>query len=150
MTKILFTQTFTNESLPKIADEILQHVEDEQVITFWGAMGAGKTTTIAALCKALGVTDRVTSPTFALINEYEAPGHTIYHMDWYRLNTSAEATAAGIEDTLLLCHDNKTVYCFIEWPERAPEILPERYLKVELEHIAETERKITILLVYQH
>jgi tRNA threonylcarbamoyladenosine biosynthesis protein TsaE len=95
-------------------------------------MGAGKTTFIHALCDYLGVEDAVSSPTFALINEYhflqDERDKTIYHMDWYRLRDTAEAIAAGLADAL----NQKNAYCFVEWPEKALDLLPRPYLWLEI------------------
>lgn len=106
-------------------------------------MGAGKTTFIHALCDYLGVQDAVSSPTFALVNEYHfmqnGLDRTIYHMDWYRLRDAAEATGAGMEDAL----HQKDAYCFVEWPEKAPELLPHPYVRIDIEVISETERRLT-------
>jgi tRNA threonylcarbamoyladenosine biosynthesis protein TsaE len=107
-------------------------------------MGAGKTTFIHHLCDYLGVEDAVSSPTFALINEYHflnnGQDKTIYHMDWYRINSEEEAINAGIEDALL----NKDAYCFVEWPEKAIHLLPQPYLWIEIEVLDETKRKMTV------
>lgn len=106
-------------------------------------MGAGKTTLIHALCDMLGVKDAVSSPTFALINEYrfagEAGEQIIYHMDWYRLAHAEEAVDAGMEDAL---KDSRAI-CFIEWPEKAPELVPGHYVEVSLEWLDENERRLS-------
>lgn len=91
----------------------------------------------------LGVTDAVTSPTFALINEYRFPApdqeQTIYHMDWYRLRDADEAVDAGMEDVL----SNTGSYCFIEWPEKAPELLRDPHVAVQLGVLSENERTLS-------
>src|SRR5699024_10805645 len=98
-----------------------------------GQLGAGKTTFIAALCHALGAIDQLSSPTFSIINEYRLRGseeHYLYHLDLYRINDEDEAIQAGIEDCLL-----SSSVCFVEWPEKIPNLLPEGtvhiYLTVE-------------------
>jgi len=99
------------------AHQLWQWAHPVRIFTFSGALGAGKTTFIHALCDHLGVEDAVSSPTFALINEYrfvlDGKEQTIYHMDWYRLRDAGEAIDAGMEDTL----EDKDAYCFVEWPE---------------------------------
>jgi tRNA threonylcarbamoyladenosine biosynthesis protein TsaE len=104
-------------------------------------MSAGKTTVIHALCNYLGVTDAVSSPTFALINEYhfeqEGRDRTIYHMDWYRLRDTAEAIGAGLEDAL----SPNDAYCFVEWPEKALELLPTPYLWIDIKLGAQPEER---------
>jgi len=105
-------------------------------------MGAGKTTFIHALCDYLSVTDAVSSPTFALINEYHfdqsGRDKVIYHMDWYRLRDTEEAINAGMEDALL----QKDAYCLIEWPEKATELLPSNCLWIEIEVVDAEERML--------
>lgn len=115
-----------------------------RVLAFSGEMGAGKTTFIHHLCDYLEVEDAVSSPTFALINEYhfQENGHdrTIFHMDWYRINSEEEAINAGLEDALW----NKDAYCFVEWPEKALSLFPKPYLWIELEVVDEETRKMTV------
>ena len=120
----------------------LKEIKDKKVIAFYGEMGAGKTTFIHALCDELGVADTVGSPTFSIINEYTTgAGLTIYHMDLYRLKDTAEAIAAGVEDCLY-----SGEYCFVEWPEKAPELLPENTVRCYLKSTGNNERKLQIKL----
>jgi tRNA threonylcarbamoyladenosine biosynthesis protein TsaE len=112
-------------------------------------MGAGKTTFIHELCDLLGVEDTVSSPTFAIINEYHflhgGIDKIIYHMDWYRIRNTAEAITAGVEDAL----SQKNAYCFIEWPEKARELLPKPHLWIDItpdEDSAE-ERNLSVTLI---
>lgn len=116
------------------------------VLAFSGEMGAGKTTFIHELCQMLGVKDAVSSPTFALINEYHFNDNdtdrTIYHMDWYRLRDAEEAISTGMEDCLL----QKNNYSFVEWPEKAPEILPYPHLWITIETISPEERRMEVWL----
>ncbi len=103
-------------------------------------MGAGKTTFIHSLCTALQVTEAVSSPTFAIINEYYSPvAGIIYHMDWYRLKDEEEALQAGVEDCLYSGN-----YCFIEWPEKAEGILPADALQIHIEAIDEQTRRLMV------
>ncbi len=107
-------------------------------------MGAGKTTFIHALCDYLNVKDIVSSPTFALINEYHfeeeaAQNRLIYHIDLYRIHSIEEALQAGIEDALM----NKNAYCFVEWPTKAIELLPTPHLAITLEASEDTQRSLT-------
>jgi tRNA threonylcarbamoyladenosine biosynthesis protein TsaE len=128
--------------LPQFADRFWKSVGPQRVFAFYGPMGAGKTTTIAALCAARGVREAVSSPTFSIINEYvyEEGGrpHSLYHMDLYRLRDSTEALAAGVEDCL-----ESGAICFVEWPEKAPELL-EGALRVNLEVVDEQTRRLTM------
>lgn len=117
-----------------------------RLITFSGQMGAGKTTFIAALCRALGVDDTVSSPTFALINEYGFHGRdgeeTIYHIDLYRLRNEEEAVQAGMEDCFGQAMEGRA-YCMVEWPERAGSLLDVARLEVSIEITGETTRALT-------
>jgi tRNA threonylcarbamoyladenosine biosynthesis protein TsaE len=110
------------------------------VVAFHGPMGAGKTTLISALCKARGITT-ASSPTFSIINEYQAQdGSSLFHLDLYRLNNTAEAIGAGVEDVLF---SGDT--CFIEWPEKAPELLPASTIHCTIELVNDQQRKLKIL-----
>ena len=112
-----------------------------KVWAFHGNMGNGKTTFIHALCETLQVKDSISSPTFAIINEYSSPvAGIIYHMDWYRIKDEEEAIQAGIEDCLLSGH-----YCFIEWPDKAEGILPEDTLHIKIELLDAETREIKLL-----
>ncbi len=118
----------TLEDLPSVAKAILGEYPDERVFAFYGEMGAGKTTLIKALCISLGVDQDVTSPTFAIINEYDAAGiDLVYHFDFYRIKKPVEALDIGFEE--YLCSDN---YCFIEWPEKIEELLPDSYVYISV------------------
>lgn len=102
---------------------------NDKVFAFYGSMGAGKTTFIKAICKELGVTETVASPTFAIVNEYrDAVGESIYHFDFYRINKLEEVFDFGYEDYF---YSGKL--CFIEWPELVEAILPENSVKVSIQ-----------------
>lgn len=115
-------QHFRAESLRDlevIAAAVLPKLRSS-VVLFYGAMGAGKTTFIAALCRALGVEESVSSPSFALINEYHSPEQgPIYHCDWYRLESPEEALEIGLEEYLY-----SGAWCLMEWPEKIANFLP--------------------------
>lgn len=114
-------RVFQIQDLDEVVAQLWEAGKNRQVWAFFAPMGAGKTTLIACLCKKLHIEDAVSSPTFSIINEYELPnGERVCHMDWYRLSGAAEAIQAGVEERLL-----STDRCWIEWPERAPELLPE-------------------------
>lgn len=121
-----------------------------RVITFSGEMGAGKTTFISSLCELLQVEDAVSSPTFALINEYafvqNGKAETIYHLDWYRLKDTAEAVNAGMEDCIEQAVAGRA-YCFVEWPGKAPELLRPPYIAVSIETTDIEERKMQVMLI---
>ncbi len=123
-------------TLPAAAKQLLEKFPSSRVFAFHGNLGAGKTTFIKALCAQLGVKDVMSSPSFSIINEYETEdGNLVYHFDLYRLKSAEEAFDTGMED-YLYC-DN---YCFIEWPERAEEILPPETVHVFLEETGEGRR----------
>lgn len=131
---------FTQDAIAKAADELWQNGKNFSVWAFHASMGAGKTTLISALCtKILEVKEAVSSPTFAIINEYKSQvAGTIYHMDWYRLKDEEEAVAAGVEESLL----NGNL-CLIEWPEIAPRLLPDDTLHIYISVADETTRRLT-------
>ncbi len=128
----LMDKTYDLAALPEIAALLAEQVSHFEVVTFEGDLGAGKTTLIKALCQVLGVTEMVSSPTFALVNEYEASQlgnrKKIYHIDLYRLKGEDEAIAAGIED-----HFFSGDLCLVEWPARAAGIIPDNALHVMLD-----------------
>ena len=134
---MLLTITSTNQ-LPEAASEILSFASNNRVFLFYGDMGAGKTTLIKSLCSQLGSDDNVTSPTFAIVNEYTGP-NTIYHFDFYRLKNQAEAMDIGFEEYLYSGN-----YCFIEWPEKIPDLLPLHYVTVSIQVLDSGFRRLTI------
>ncbi len=115
----------------------------EKVILFKGEMGAGKTTFIKALCRALGIYDVTSSPTFSLVNEYLSDtGQTVYHFDVYRLKNETEALDMGIEEYLYSGN-----YCFIEWPEKIPGLIPENHAVANLSVLPDGRRKLVLSTV---
>jgi tRNA threonylcarbamoyladenosine biosynthesis protein TsaE len=123
---------FTLDEIDTVAAELWQLGKNRKVWTFDGDMGAGKTTLIAAICRHLGVNDAVSSPTFALVNEYhfeqDGVDTILYHSDWYRLSGTEEAIESGLEDLFA----DKTAYCFVEWPDKATAILPKDCLVIHI------------------
>lgn len=114
---------------PDIARLILATYPEARVLAFHGDLGAGKTTLIKAFCQVLGVEDRTSSPSFALVNEYHtASGDPVYHFDLYRLKDAGELDAIGFAEYVDSGHP-----CFIEWPELAEELLPPGTLHVRME-----------------
>lgn len=124
--------------LPTAASELLHYCLNKRIFAFLGEMGTGKTALIGEVCKLLGVTDPVSSPTYALINEYESSSK-IFHIDLYRLTTLEEALDIGIEEYLAQNH-----YCFIEWPQLIQPLLPPETVYVRMEAISENARLVTI------
>ena len=118
------------ETLPEAARQFMSHMGDYTVYAFYGAMGAGKTTFINALCKELGVeSDATGSPSFAIINEYrsDTTAELIYHFDCYRLEKEEEAEDIGAED-----YFDSGALCLIEWPERIEGLLPDDTVRVDI------------------
>ena len=117
------------ERLPEVARNLLDAFSEERFFAFFGKMGVGKTTLIKELCAVLGVKDNVCSPTFAIVNEYsDRDDEPVYHFDFYRLKSVAEAYDIGYEEYFY-----SGCYCFTEWTEKVEELLPEHYVRVEIE-----------------
>ena len=125
------------EHIRETARQFIEHMGDHKVFAFYGKMGAGKTTFIKAVCEELGVEDVITSPTFAIINEYEAGEGTIYHFDFYRIKKLEEVYDMGYEDYFY-----SGALCLIEWPELIEEVLPEDAVKVEIKEKEDGSRAI--------
>ena len=121
------------------ANRCIQFIDGKKVIAFHGAMGTGKTTLIHAICDQKQVTSAVSSPTFALINEYNSPAGSIFHIDLYRLNDEEEAVRAGVEDCL---YSGKM--CFVEWPEKIPSLIPPKHASIDLQVENNSKRTIVI------
>jgi len=121
--------------LPQVAKQLLNFASNEKVYIFEGDMGAGKTTFIKAFCKVLGVEDVVSSPTYSIVNEYESPGRSVFHFDFYRIKDIQEAYDLGYEEYFY-----GGGICLIEWPERVAELLPAHFLKVEIAIVDENRR----------
>ena len=116
------------DSISAAAQEFIAQMGENKIFAFYGGMGAGKTTFVKALCEAMGVTDTVNSPTFAIVNEYDTPtGRPIYHFDFYRIKRLTEVYDMGYEDYFY-----GRGLCFIEWPELIEDLLPEGTVKVTI------------------
>lgn len=130
------------DELPQAATRFVETMGDATVYAFYGEMGAGKTTFINALCRRLGVEDDMTnSPSFAIINEYrsDTTAELIYHFDLYRLENIDEALEIGVED-----YFDSGALCFLEWPERIADILPDDTVRVDIRVNDDLSRDIII------
>ena len=131
--------TFSLDQLEEVAQKIIAN-NPKKVILFHGAMGVGKTTLIKQLCKTLGVTGATSSPTFSLVNEYEAnDNQLVYHFDFYRLNDEVEALDMGIDDYLYSGN-----WCFIEWAEKIPNLIPKTHSVISILLLADGKRLLTL------
>ena len=131
----------TLEEIEAAARQFVEEMGDNTVFAFYGKMGAGKTTFIKEVCTLLGVTDNITSPTFAIVNEYRSDiaGELIYHFDFYRIKKLEEVYDLGYEDYFY-----SGALCFIEWPELIEELLPGNTVKVTIEEEADGARVLTL------
>ena len=123
--------------LNEAARTFIENMGDHTVFAFYGHMGAGKTTFIKAICEALGVDDVITSPTFAIVNEYTAQGRPVYHFDFYRIKKLEEVYDMGFEDYFY-----SGELCLIEWPELIEEVLPSDAVKVSIQEKEDGSRAI--------
>jgi tRNA threonylcarbamoyladenosine biosynthesis protein TsaE len=126
--------------LLSVAGKILEYSDEKRIIAFYGSLGAGKTTLIKVLCKLLGTTDMVDSPSFTIVNEYlSSAGNPLYHIDLYRIIKPEEVYDLGIEEYL-----SSGEYCFIEWPDIIEEMLPQDSVKVRITAEKDEERTFDI------
>lgn len=126
--------------LKKVADAIIGRMQQVKVWLLEGDLGAGKTTLIKVIGEALGVRDMMSSPSFAIVNEYEAERFDrIFHFDFYRIKSEAEAFDIGVEDYFFSGYP-----CFIEWPEKIPSLIPPVYATIKIDIENESQRTIAI------
>lgn len=123
-----------------VAEQVIDALDGRSVVALFGPMGAGKTTLVSAIMEHLGSADTVTSPTFALVNQYyTADNQPIYHFDFYRINSLAEAFDMGYEEYFY-----SGDLCLVEWPEKIEGLLPDDVMVVRIEPLDETSRRFTI------
>jgi tRNA threonylcarbamoyladenosine biosynthesis protein TsaE len=126
--------------LNHFAQTFWQECGNAKVFAFHGEMGAGKTTLIVALCRALGVQDAASSPTFSIINEYaDGNGQPVFHIDLYRLNDPEEVAQTGVEDTIM-----SGAVCMVEWPEKAPHLFDGTAVHVHIAALENGKRTVEI------
>jgi tRNA threonylcarbamoyladenosine biosynthesis protein TsaE len=131
--------TFSLDQLEEVAAQIIAN-NPKKVILFNGEMGVGKTTLIKQLCKSLGITEATSSPTFSLVNEYQTiDNQIVYHFDFYRLNHETEALDMGVDDYL---YSNN--WCFIEWAEKIPNLIPDAHSVINITLLADGKRFLVL------
>ncbi|MGA1977555.1 MAG: tRNA (adenosine(37)-N6)-threonylcarbamoyltransferase complex ATPase subunit type 1 TsaE [Bacteroidales bacterium] len=129
------------KELPSAARKLIDHTKGRRIYAFYGAVGAGKTTIIKAICKLLGASDIVSSPTFTIVNEYRtAKGESLYHIDFYRIKKHDEVFDFGIEEYL-----SGQSFCFLEWPELIEDILPAETVRVTISVGENEERSLDVV-----
>jgi len=136
--------TYHLKDIDAIAASVLDHFESKTIL-FNGAMGAGKTTFINALLKAMQSNDVATSPTFSIVNEYSVPNDKIYHFDFYRIESVEEAYNFGIED-----YFNSNNWLFLEWPERIEELLPNDSQTITIKDLKDNKRSLKLTINTNH
>lgn len=136
----MITFQYQLEQIDSAARQIIAAAGEEKIWVFQGQMGAGKTTLIKTLAGEMGVRDQVSSPTFGIVNEYEAAGRSrIFHFDFYRLDDPTEALDIGIEEYFY-----GGEYCWIEWAEKIAQFLPDEFLLIRIHSDSANTRTITI------
>jgi tRNA threonylcarbamoyladenosine biosynthesis protein TsaE len=130
----------TLADLPLVATALLKAESHTKVWLFVGDMGAGKTTLIKEICRHIGVTEAMSSPTFSIINEYQTrDGEKVFHFDFYRIKREEEAIDIGTEDYFY-----SGQFCFVEWPERVANLIPEQYTVIKMESVDSQTRIISM------
>lgn len=136
--------TYHIKDIDAIAASVLEHIVSKTIL-FNGAMGAGKTTFINALLKAMQSDDVATSPTFSIVNEYKIPNDKVYHFDFYRVESIEEAYNFGIEDYLNTKH-----WLFMEWPERIEDLLPKDAQTITITDLSDNKRSLKLTINTKH
>lgn len=127
------------DELDTVAEAVINSLDGRTVVAFDAPMGAGKTTLISRIAALLGAEGSVTSPTFAIVNQYEGTKHTIYHFDMYRIERVEEALDFGSEEYL-----SSGDLCLVEWPEKIEPLLPDDTMVVRIEILSDTARRFEI------
>ncbi|MHC5202322.1 tRNA (adenosine(37)-N6)-threonylcarbamoyltransferase complex ATPase subunit type 1 TsaE [Myroides sp. LJL119] len=132
---------FSLDQIQQVAQEVLKNAE-HKIILFQAPMGSGKTTLIKQLAKELNIIDLTSSPTFSIVNQYQSKDNknTVYHFDLYRIEDEEQAYDMGMEEYL-----DSGDYCFIEWPENTPNIIPLEHTLVQIEILPDSKRKLNLI-----
>ena len=136
--------TYHLKDIDAIATSVLEHL-DTKAVLFNGSMGAGKTTFINALLKAMHSSDVATSPTFSIVNEYSLPDDKVYHFDFYRIESIEEAYNFGIED-----YFNSNHWLLMDWPERVEALLPEDSQTITITNLEDNKRSLKLTIKTKH
>lgn len=134
-----FNIEYTLEDLKEVAKKCVAHAQYKSIL-FYGEMGVGKTTLIKEIVRLMGSKDEVSSPTFSIVNQYEAEKSSIYHFDFYRINHEEEVYDIGFEDYF----QNPADWQLMEWPELIPNLLPEQYTKIEISLTSAEKRRLQL------
>ncbi|WP_298540419.1 tRNA (adenosine(37)-N6)-threonylcarbamoyltransferase complex ATPase subunit type 1 TsaE [uncultured Aquimarina sp.] len=135
------TITYTLEDLSIVAKQLIYNTKNtSKLLLFNAAMGVGKTTLIKEICKQLGASDTISSPTYSLVNEYKGEHNTIYHFDFYRIQDEEEAYDIGFEEYL----DMVDAWIFIEWSDRISNLLPENCVKIKIDLLDDGKRVLSL------
>jgi tRNA threonylcarbamoyladenosine biosynthesis protein TsaE len=137
--------TYFISDIDAIAHQILNHCAHSRILLLHGEMGAGKTTLVQAFCRALGTYEAAKSPTFGLIHEYNSATGPVYHFDLYRLSGEVEAEGLGLEEFWA-----SGAYCFVEWPEIAPGLMPANSAQVNIKVLDTQSREISVYCSEPH
>ncbi len=132
--------TYPLSEIKDVAKQLISSFSTPKTLLFYGQMGVGKTTLIKELALLLGVTEPTTSPTFSLVNEYQGTANTIFHFDFYRIEDEIEVYDIGIEDYFY-----QNAWCFVEWPEKTPTIIPDDAVSIHLHKIENEHRVLEIM-----
>jgi len=132
-------KSYSLKNVPSVAKEIIASSKNKMLL-FYGEMGVGKTTLIKEICFQLGVLDTISSPTFSLVNEYQTnKNETVYHFDFYRIESEEEAYDIGIED-----YFDSNNWCLLEWPENVENLLPLETVEIQLSRLDNNQRHIQL------
>ncbi|MBF7091677.1 tRNA (adenosine(37)-N6)-threonylcarbamoyltransferase complex ATPase subunit type 1 TsaE [Flavobacterium sp. ALJ2] len=132
--------TFSLDQIQEVTEKILAQ-NPNKILLFNGEMGVGKTTLIKQLCKKLGIEGSTNSPTFSLVNEYQTnDNQLVYHFDFYRLNHETEALDMGVDDYLYSGN-----WCFIEWSEKIPSLIPDEHSVITIELLSDGKRLLKLV-----
>lgn len=127
--------------LPQVADAVISKINSGvRMVIFTGEMGAGKTTLIKVICRGLGVSDAMSSPTFSIVNEYrDRANDPVYHFDFFRVKNNREALDIGVEEYFYSGH-----VCLVEWPEMINDLIPEKHLQISIKLVENNNREVMI------